>query len=254
MRTNRTATRLVPLLLSVGALAAPLGAQERMAIYRCTGADGAVTVQNDRPCPQGATQDRRVIQTAPTVAAPAPTAPTAPGTLPAASAPGATPATIPPTPAPVTGPVAPVPAATSTPVTAPATLTVPPQTTGVPAPTALSAAPPLTTTDRLPPPALFECRTFDNAVYLGEAANPPPRCAPLTTTGVGGTAPPAGAACQMVSDTCQPVPAATLCDRWRQRLREMESALTFGRLDERETANVEIDRVRSIVTDSTCGL
>jgi hypothetical protein len=260
MRTDRTATRLAPLLLAAGVLAAPLGAQERMAIYRCTAADGTVTVQNDRPCPSDTMQqDRRVIRTAPAVAVPAPAAGASPGSQgdssPAATraAPGAPPPTA--TPAtPATGLVAPAPAATSMPATAPATLTVPPQTSGVPAPTALSAAPPLATTDRLPPPALFECRTFDDAVYLGESANPPPRCAPLTTTGVGGTAAPAGAACEMVTDACQPVPAGALCDRWRQRLREMDSALTFGRLDDRETARVEIDRVRSIVTDSTCGL
>lgn len=245
MRTNR----FPPLLLAVvgAAVLAPLAAQERMTIYRCTGADGAVTVQNDQPCPHGTQQDRRVIQAAPAVAAPAPAgAPAGPQAAPAAPTPvTATPGTL---------PVAPVPAATSTPVTAPATLTVPPQTSGVTAPTALSAAPPLAGTDRLPPPALFECRTFDNAVYLGENANPPPRCAPLTTTGIGGTATPAGAACQMVTDTCQPVPAEALCDRWRQRLREMDAAVTFGRLDERETASVQLDRVRSIVTDSTCGL
>lgn len=230
MRTNR----LFPLLLASVALA-PLDAQERMTIYRCTGTDGAVTLQNDRPCPRGTTQDRRVIQAAPAVAAPAPSGPAA---APASPAPADEPA----------------PATTATPLTTPATLTVPPQTTGVPAPTALSAAPPPATTDRLPPPALFECRTFDDAVYLGEDPSPPPRCAPLTTTGLGGTAAPAGTACQMVTDACAPVPAAALCDRWRQRLREMDAAVTFGRLDERETASVELDRMRSIVADSTCGL
>lgn len=241
-------TRLWLLLAAAGAAAsAPLGAQERMVIYRCAGADGIVTVQNDRPCPPGTTQqDRRVIQAAPAAGAPSPVADDAP-----AQAPG-TPATLPP--APAAGPDEPVPATTSTPLTAPTTLTVPPRTDGVPAPTALAAAPPATAVDRRPPPALFECRAFDDTVYLGENPNPPPRCAALATTGLGGTGAPAGTACQMVTDTCTPVPAEALCDRWRQRLREMDAALTFGRLDDRATASVELDRIRSIVTDSTCGL
>lgn len=253
MRTNRSALSTPARLLAVCAvLASPLGAQERMTIYRCTGDDGAVTVQNDRPCPRGSTQERRVIQAAPSVAAPAPAGPArvAPATPPMpAAAPLADAAA---TPAPAAGALAPAPAAT--PFTAPATLTVPPQTDGVPAPVALAAAPPLAGTDRRPPPPLFECRISDDAGYFSEVANPAPRCAPLDTVGIGGTAAPAGAACEMVADTCRPVPAAALCDRWRQRLREMESALTFGRLDDRETARVEIDRVRAVVTDSTCGL
>ncbi|MFC0676599.1 DUF4124 domain-containing protein [Lysobacter korlensis] len=248
MHTNR----LLPLLL-LAAGASPAAAQERMVIYRCTGADGAVIVQNDRPCPSGTTQDdRRVIRPAPAAAPPAATAAAARN-----DAPATTPA-VQPVSAPTAGPpsqtLPPVPLTTAIPTTAPATLTVPPQTTGVPAPSALGVAPVAAETDRRPPPALFECRTPDTGVYLSEVATPAPRCAPLTTTGLGGTAPAAGTACEVVIDRCEPVAAGTLCDRWRQRLREMDAALTFGRLDERETATVEIDRVRSIVEDSVCGL
>lgn len=248
MRLPRPALPLLALALFG---AAPLTAQERTVIYRCTGADGAVTVQNDRPCPAGtAQQDRRVMQAPQPPAAPAPAtpappdAPATPAAAPAPGTPGVPPAPTPPSPAP---------AATATPITAPATLTVPPQTTGVPVPTALATVPGVTPTAGEAPPPLYECRVLDGSTYLGEDPNPAPRCAPLATAGIGGTAPAAGAACQVVQDECAPVPAAALCDRWRQRLREMDSALTFGRLDERETARVEIDRVRSVVEDSACG-
>jgi hypothetical protein len=249
MRLPRPALPVLALALLA---AAPLAAQERVVIYRCTGADGAVIVQNDRPCPSGTTQqDRRVIQAPQPAATPAtPVTPSArpatsnAGTLSAPGTPGAPPART---------PVGTAPTATATPPTAPATITVPPQTTGVPVPTALATVPGVAPTDDAAPPPLFECRVFDGTAYLGENPNPAPRCAPLATAGIGGTAPAAGEACQVVRDECAPVPAAALCDRWRQRLREMDSALTFGRLDERETARVEIDRVRSIVEDSACG-
>lgn len=247
MRLPRPA---LPLLALAMLTAVPLGAQERVVIYRCAGADGIVTVQNDRPCPTGTTQqDRRVIQAPQPPAAPAPTTPAGParpGTPPTPSSPRAAPSA-------PGAPPASAPTETSTPPTAPATITVPPQTAGTPVPSALATVPGVSPTDDTAPPPLYECRVFDGSAYLGENPNPAPRCASLATTGVGGTAPAAGEACQVVRDECTPVPAAALCDRWRERLRAMDSALTFGRLDERETARVEIDRVRSIVEDSACG-
>lgn len=246
MRLPRPALPLLALALLA---AAPLAAQERVVIYRCTGADGAVIVQNDRPCPSGTTQqDRRVIQAPVTPATPA-----TPGIVPATPSPGIVPAPGAPGVPPARTPAGTVPTATATPLTAPATITVPPQTSGVPVPTALATVPGVAPTDDAAPPPLYECRVFNGTAYLGENPDPAPRCAPFATAGIGGAAPAAGEACQVVRDECAPVPAAALCDRWRQRLREMDSALTFGRLDERETARVEIDRVRSIVEDSACG-
>ncbi|GHA82557.1 hypothetical protein [Cognatilysobacter bugurensis] len=267
MHLPRPALPLIALIAFSAALAA---AQERMVIYRCAGADGAVIVQNDRPCPSGTDQqDRRVIQT-PQVPANAPVAPTRPpgliqgaprpGIPPAPGAPGIIPPTVSPgiVPAPGAQGVVPAPGPAGVmplgPAGAPATITVPPQTPVVPGPAALATVPGVAPTEDAAPPPLYACRVFDGTVYFGENPEPAPRCAQLATAGIGGgAAPAAGDACQVVRDECAPVPAATLCDSWRQRLRAMESALTFGRLDERETARVEIDRVRAIVDDSACG-
>ncbi|HEY9255849.1 MAG TPA: DUF4124 domain-containing protein, partial [Stenotrophomonas sp.] len=41
--------------------AAPAAAQD-IAIYRCTAADGALTVQN-QPCPKGMRQEKKMMQT-----------------------------------------------------------------------------------------------------------------------------------------------------------------------------------------------
>lgn len=238
----------LPLLLLASVAAAPLAAQERVVIYRCAGADGAVTVQNDRPCPAGTTRlERRVIQ-APQPAAPPTAAPdAAPAVIPSAPSPGTAPA--------AGSPGSPATGVATPPDTAPAGDTPAPPATATPtaaAPPALATVPGVAPTAGAAPPPLYECRVFDGAVYLGENPSPPPRCAPLATTSIG-AAPAAGSACQVVRDECTPVPAAALCERWRDRLRALESALTFGRLDERETASVEIDRVRTVVEDSACG-
>lgn len=235
MRKTRPLRTLSALCLA--ALAGTAAAQDTLVIYRCTDGAGAVTVQNDLPCPRGSRQERRVVTAAPG---------TAPATRPAAPPAG----TIPPAGTPTT----PAPSGSSIPSTAPATSTTPPLTTGVPTPARdLAAAPPAAATDRRAPPQLFECRTGSDSRYLSENGNPAPRCAPLQTSGIGGPAAATGSACEVVTDRCERVPDAALCDRWRERLRELESALTFGRLDDVDTARVEVDRVRGIVTDSVCG-
>ena len=107
--------------------------------------------------------------------------------------------------------------------------------------------------ERLPPPVLFACRTWDDARYFTDDSTPIERCAPLQTTGIGG-APGmgTGAACEMVVDTCQQVAEEALCDSWHLRLREAEATLRFGRYDSREAAEAEIERVARISSRSTC--
>jgi len=194
-------------------LAAPLlaggaaMARDSVVIYRCTDASGALTIQNDVPCPAGSRQDRRVIaNVAPASPSPAPTVPRPVATLPAKP-----PAT----------PVAPIPG---------------------------------TDRERLPPPLLFECRTFDDSRYLNDDGTPPERCAPLPTTGLAGNAAiAAGSACQMVTDQCQRIPDEALCASWKQRLNEAESSLLFGRADNRPAAQAEVERIGRITRESTCG-
>ena len=108
--------------------------------------------------------------------------------------------------------------------------------------------------ERLPPPPLFECRTWDDRRYLGDVASPPERCAPLQTTGIGGaTGMGAGAACELVTDQCTPVAEEALCDGWRRRLLEAEGDLRFGRFESRTAAQDEVARVEQVARESTCG-
>ena len=76
----------------------------------------------------------------------------------------------------------------------------------------------------------------------------------MQTTGLGGSAEGgAGAACQMVDDSCQRVADGALCESWQQRLRELESALRFGQVDDRAAAQADVERIGRIVRESTCG-
>ena len=143
------------------------------------------------------------------------------------------------------------------PVAAPAAVPMPAVEPRVrpPAPAVGPGAPPsIAIAERQPPPPLFECRTWDDRRYLGDLASPPERCAPLQTTGVGGTpGMGAGAACELVTDQCVPVAEDALCDGWRLRLREAEADLRFGRFESRKAAQAEVARVEQVARESTCG-
>lgn len=216
---QRRAAGLVLALCSAGVVA-----QDAVVIYRCTDAQGAVTIQNDVRCPKGSRQERRVVEAAPANAA--------------------TPAR---PPAPPVAPVAPA-AATPAPAAVPASPPLP-----APEPDTVTANGDEVRGERLPPPLLYECRTYDDDRYLSENGTPQQRCVTLTTTGLGGIAAGgAGAACEMKTDTCQQVPDGALCERWRQRLREAESALRFGVSTDRAFAAAEVERVRRIVSESVC--
>ena len=202
------------LLLSLLLLSAPSMSAQSVVIYRCTDASGALTVQNAVPCPKGSKQEKRVIEAVQSIPTP--------------------PAFVSRTPAP-------------TPAPAPAT------TAASPAP-ATAGTSTIADADRLPPPALFECRTYDKGRYLSDDGNPPERCAPLTTTGIDGSSGTgAGESCQMVSDQCQRISDGALCENWKARLLEAQATLRFGRREDREVAQAEVDRIDRVVRESTCG-
>lgn len=183
-------------------------------IYRCTDAFGALTVQNDVPCPKGSKQKKQVIQAPPPMPAYRP---------PARVEPAAT-------------PVAPA------------------SPTAAVAPSREADVPTIADADRLPPPLLFQCNTYDNDSYLSETGTPPPRCVRLQTTDLSGAVDDStGVACQMVTDQCQRVADGGLCAAWQRRLRELEAGWKFARADDADAAKAEYERVLKIVRDSTCG-
>lgn len=197
-------------------------------IYRCTDANGALTIQNGTPCPKGSKQERRVMEAAPSLSAP----------------PNTSPPTVPP-------------AAAPQPLVIPPALRSPPRVPPPPAPEPPPAEPDvaIADSDRLPPPWLFECRTYNDDSYLSENGESKPRCVTLTTTGLGGMIESNinTSACEMKMDQCQRVPDGALCDAWRRRLRDAQSALRFGVSEDQAKATAEVQRLTRVVRETTCG-
>jgi hypothetical protein len=198
------------------ALAASARAQQQDTIYRCTDARGALTIQNGTPCPKGSRQETQVIE-APTVI----------------------PRYVPPPEIVTSAPEPePTPPAESPAIERPRS----------PPPAAIADA------DRLPPPPLFRCSTWENTSYLSEDAEPRPRCVMLQTTGLSGDPNRAGGqACEMKYDLCSRVPDETACDEWKQRQREIESTWRYAPGGDRQRLQDEFARVTKILSDTTCG-
>lgn len=207
---------LILLLLSCSASA------DEVVFYRCTDASGALTLQN-MPCPKGDKQEKKVMQSVSTVpmgeatsAKPVPSS--APSTqVPPAAAPTAPPASKPEDAA-VGGEVEP----------------------------ALE--------NRLPPPVLFQCTTYDKDTYITESGEPQSRCVPLRTVGLDGNPQTgAGEACEVMRDQCARVADGALCDAWKKRVGETEVAARYARPGNEAKNKAEFERTRKIYRESTCG-
>ena len=215
-------TRRRPGFLAVLALLAsalPAHSATPVVIYRCTDASGALTVQNDEPCPAGSRQERTVVEPPPPM----------PVYVPQTAAPAPTPA--------AANEAAPEPQAAA------------PERPHAPAPARIADG------DRLPPPPIFRCHTPGNDRYVSEDAEPKPRCVPLQTVGINGD--PnlgAGAACEWQYDRCERIPDGEACDGWRQRGREIESTWRYARGDARAPLQEAFARVSTILSDTTCGV
>jgi hypothetical protein len=184
-------------------------------IYKCTAADGTVTMQNDTPCAPGQKQEVRRI-----------------GELPTAPAPAARPVE---TPAP-SGP----------PAGAQFELVRGPVDEALPESRVAQA-------ERKPPPPLYQCTTWDNDTWLSESDTPEERCAPLNTVGLNGDPSfGAGAACEMKRDTCAILTDKALCSAWQRRIDEAKFRMTYAGAAEKDTRKAEYDRQLAAYVDTTC--
>jgi len=213
---------LLPVLLL---FASSAGANE-VVFYRCTDASGALTLQN-MPCPKGAKQEKKVMQSVSTV----PMGDAAP----AKPAPSSTPPSAPPAPAPS--------AATPTVPSAPK-----------PAEAVADNNAEATVENRLPPPVLFQCTTYDKDTYITESEEPQSRCVSLRTVGLDGNPQTgAGEACEMMRDQCARVADGALCEAWKKRMGETEVAWRFARPGNEAKNKAEFERAQKIWHESACG-
>ena len=215
LRMPMTALALLAMGAAFATTAFSHPAQE-VVIYRCTDAAGNVTFQNDRRCPKGQKQEKRVVQT--------PRAPE-PASLPAV-APSAT--------LPV---VVVESAATSTPTpAAPAAIPNPDAAPGV-----------------LPPPPLYRCHAHTGNSYLSEDGSPKDRCVTLQVSDLSGTENRSGAqACEIQQDRCERIPDQQLCEAWSQYDKQTESLVALDNPDVAAKANALYSRTRKVMTATTC--
>jgi hypothetical protein len=219
------------LLLFIAVPLAPLffASADEVVFYRCTDASGALTLQN-MPCPKGNKQEKKVMQGVSTVPMGTTSARPEPVVAPIAT---------------ITAPVeADVPASP-----APAPVADPGILTSGPTPEVVVIA----DEDRLPPPVLFQCITYDKDSYITEDAEPQSRCVALRTVGLDGNPRGgAGEACEMMRDTCARVADGALCDAWKKRLGETEVAWRFARPGNESKNKEEFERTQKIWNQSTC--
>ncbi|MGA6150170.1 MULTISPECIES: DUF4124 domain-containing protein [unclassified Stenotrophomonas] len=225
------------------ALMLPATAEDAV-FYRCTAADGGLTIQN-AACPPGSQQ--RIQRIA----------------MPARTAPAATPA-----PAPAASP-APHDAAVPVPrpgVLAPGALPVlqagPADDSGngildsdtlrrdaATASAADAAAP------KAPLPPIFRCESTERGTYLHELEPAPPICLLMSVTGLGGGNTPVNAAgCEVVRDTCEAVPEPQRCASWQQRFRDARGRERFATADNHAAATAERERLHAVLAASDCAV
>jgi hypothetical protein len=112
--------------------------------------------------------------------------------------------------------------------------------------------PPVPAAERVPPPALFQCSTWDQVVYLTEEATPRESCAPLQVVGIDGTSRPGASACEKVVDQCTAVPAEDLCQAWKRRVDESEFRWKFAGAKADDARRLEYEKLETAYANSTC--
>ncbi|MGV8961542.1 MAG: DUF4124 domain-containing protein [Stenotrophomonas sp.] len=189
----------------------PLAAAE-IVFYRCTDAQGALTVQN-MPCPKGMQQTKKVMQAAaPPVRAALPIAPPVPAVEPLMAA-----------------RVAAVPAA-------------------VPA---APKAKPATNPQPLPPLFQCKGADEETYFSEDEQA-PSRCVTMRVTGLDGNPMTGAGEACEVIRDRCSAVTAEQACAVWRQRVEEAETHWRFASPGHAETRQREYQRLRELFDGSRC--
>lgn len=103
------------------------------------------------------------------------------------------------------------------------------------------------------PPALYQCRTWENKDYLGETDSPEPTCARLEVVGIDGSAALGmGSACEMKYDSCTAVPAEQLCASWYRHLDDAEFKLKYAGNDSRRERQAAFDSIDKKIKASHC--
>ncbi|MCF7751667.1 hypothetical protein KQ945_12990 [Bacillus subtilis subsp. subtilis] len=212
---------------------------DEVVLYRCTGAEGGLTVQN-APCPAGA-QQRIQRFTAPATRVPPAAASTVP-TAPVAAAVSTTgmldPARLPVLQA------GDVQTSVDAEDTAILDSDVVRRQTREQANAAAEAKPPL--------PEIYQCQGNEGGSYLHEREPAPPHCVLMTVSGLGGNTPVNAAGCEVIRDACTPIAEAQRCSSWQQRFRDARGRERFAAPENQVLAAAERERLQSLLANSDC--
>lgn len=223
-------------------LPAPAHAED-VVLFRCTAADGGLTVQN-APCPPGTQQriQRFVAPASNAVPAAPPPAPVA-AAVPASADPAIATGTLAHAPLPVlqAGDV-------QTSVEAEGTAILDSDVVRRQAEQQAEAD----AVAKQPLPEIYACQGRDGGGYLHEREPAPPHCELMTVTGLGGNTPLNAAGCEVIRDTCEPIADAQRCNSWQQRFRDARGRERFATPTNAALAAAERERLQAILASSEC--
>lgn len=248
--TSRSLRRALPtraLLLAALLCASAAALADDVVLFRCTDADGALTVQN-APCPAGSSQriERFVAPASPQPPATADTAAhaaTAPVVDPAAAADMLRHAPLPI----LQGDV-------QTSVDAEGSAILDSDVVRRQAQQEAAAAKDAPAVAKAPLPEIYQCQGSDGNRYLHEREPAPPHCVLMTVTGLGGNTPVNAAGCEVIRDQCEAIADAQRCSSWQQRFRDARGSERFAAPENKARATAERERLQAILTDSDCAV
>lgn len=104
-----------------------------------------------------------------------------------------------------------------------------------------------------PLPVIFRCTGNDGSHYLHEAEPAPARCAPLALPGLGGSMAPGNAAsCEVVRDSCSELAEDQRCGAWQQHFRDARGRERFASPENQASATAERERLQAVLEASDC--
>lgn len=105
-----------------------------------------------------------------------------------------------------------------------------------------------------PLPAIYQCQSADGSRFLHELEPAPPHCVLLQVSGLGGNTPLNAASCEVIRDDCAPIADAQRCASWQQRFRDARGRERFATPDNQAAAVAERERLQALLAGSDCAV
>ena len=112
--------------------------------------------------------------------------------------------------------------------------------------------PPARVREIIPPPAMYQCTSYDGKERFSESYDPNPRCEPIVVyyPYPNYVNPTQGLTCRWVEDSCVRLTDRAACERWRTMQKEAFSNLQRAFSDTQEYRKSELARINQIVDES----